>query len=515
MILGYQFSGRLEFTPPVGVLLGLLWACCGAILNLFHRSKRSSQILKIDFVSSWLPHKMVLESSDLQRRRTTSSREKSSRGNTVIRRRKRKPDPNRTACLATVAFVGFFVPLAFVANRLLGRSDDVNPDAGHENRLLQGWKPKSKVSNSEKGTAADSRYAERERRYKSLYRRKFDSSELGYDVYNCPTTPPRDYPKAWSVPLLLTNWNPNDVTTLPPDHREVFHSLCIFDYQTQYDVALTYRNAEKPFVIRNDPKVMSVVQKWDDESGDYLHQILGDVEQFRTERSPVNSFMWYRLRGKKAEKTGYTKPLNDETSMTYGEWLEHALEKDGIVLGNDELIAKARTLKDRRLSLSTKSAPEEDDHSIENGGEESEEEKEKKWYYFRLNASLKGAKKGSPESFIYDELTFFDPRKRRDSEFYIVDPNEERGINCRFGMRGVIAANHFDMSRNMIAILGGERRYILAHPSQCKNMALYPRGHPSLRHSSIDWTNPAEWDNDPNFRQAQVNEVIMHAGDVL
>jgi hypothetical protein len=61
----------------------------------------------------------------------------------------------------------------------------------------------------------------------------------------------------------------------------------------------------------------------------------------------------------------------------------------------------------------------------------------------------------------------------------------------------------------------GERRYIIAHPSQCKNMALYPRGHPSLRHSSIDWSNPTEWDNDPNFRHAQVNEVIMHAGDVL
>jgi hypothetical protein len=219
-------------------------------------------------------------------------------------------------------------------------------------------------------------------------------------------------------------------------------------------MALTYRNAEKPFVIRNDPKVMSVVQKWDDGSGDYLHQVLGDVEQFRTERSPVNSFMWYRLRGKKAEKSGYIKPMNDETSMTYGEWLEHALEKDGVALGNEELIAKSKELKERRLGLSNKSAPEEDDHSIENGEEESDEEKETKWYYFRLNASLKGAKTGSPESFIYDELPFFDPRKRRDSEFYIVDPNEERGINCRFGMRGVIAANHFDMSRNMIAVLG-------------------------------------------------------------
>ena len=61
----------------------------------------------------------------------------------------------------------------------------------------------------------------------------------------------------------------------------------------------------------------------------------------------------------------------------------------------------------------------------------------------------------------------------------------------------------------------GERRYIIAHPSQCKDMALYPKSHPSQRHSSIDWSNPLEWDNDPNFRHAQVTEVVMHAGDVL
>jgi len=67
---------------------------------------------------------------------------------------------------------------------------------------------------------------------------------------------------------------------------------------------------------------------------------------------------------------------------------------------------------------------------------------------------MQNLKKGTPQSFVYDELSIFDPRKRRDSEFYIVDPAEERGINCRFGMRGVIAANHFDQSRNMIAILG-------------------------------------------------------------
>ena len=451
---------------------------------------------------------MAKDSGDLQRRRPASSRAKPSRDRTTtVRRRKRKSDPNRSACVATVAFIAIFVPLGFLANRRLGHT----PQGG---RILQGWKPKHKHPISHFDISTDARSAERESRYNSLYRKKFDASQLGYDVFNCPPTPPIGYPRTWLVPEVLTSWNPNDVTTIAPSHRDVYHSLCIFDHETQYDIALTYRNAEKPFIMRNDPSVMKVVDKWDDGYGDYLHTALGDVEEHRVERSPVNNFMWYRLRGRKGQPEGYIKPPNDETEMTYGEWLEHALEKEGVALNDEKMLEKAQALKERRLSL-LKTVPEEDDHSVENGQEESDDEKDKKYYYFRLNASLKKIKESGPDAFVYDSMSIFDPRKRKHSQFYIVNPEEERGLNCRFGARGIIAANHFDASRNMIAILGGERRYIIAPPAQCKNMALYPRSHPSTRHSSIDWSNPTEWDKEPNFRQAQVTEVIMHAGDVL
>ena len=66
----------------------------------------------------------------------------------------------------------------------------------------------------------------------------------------------------------------------------------------------------------------------------------------------------------------------------------------------------------------------------------------------------------------------------------------------------------------MITVLGGERRYILAHPEQCPNFALYPKGHPSARHSAVDWSDP-DWDQFPRFQYAEVNEVVMQAGDVL
>ena len=49
---------------------------------------------------------------------------------------------------------------------------------------------------------------------------------------------------------------------------------------------------------------------------------------------------------------------------------------------------------------------------------------------------------------------------------------------------------HFDGSRNFIASLAWERRFILSRADQCKELALYPVDHPSERHSVIDWSEP-------------------------
>jgi len=81
-------------------------------------------------------------------------------------------------------------------------------------------------------------------------------------------------------------------------------------------------------------------------------------------------------------------------------------------------------------------------------------------------------------------------------------------------MKGVIAENHFDGTRNAIVLLGGQRRYILSHPNQCEKLALYPRGHPSARHSAVDWSNP-DLDAFPEFGEAKANEVVLEAGHVL
>ncbi len=121
--------------------------------------------------------------------------------------------------------------------------------------------------------------------------------------------------------------------------------------------------------------------------------------------------------------------------------------------------------------------------------------------------------------YLYDELPFFQPSDT--PTLFMVDSRQQRGINCRLGMKGSIAEAHFDPTRNWIVLLKGRRRYILAHPSQCPHMELYPQGHPSGRHSAVNWSNvTAEQQSgaatkDRPFARAQVTEVVLQAGDAL
>eukprot|EP00977_Amphora_coffeiformis_P008577 scaffold1943_cov160-Amphora_coffeaeformis.AAC.4 len=116
--------------------------------------------------------------------------------------------------------------------------------------------------------------------------------------------------------------------------------------------------------------------------------------------------------------------------------------------------------------------------------------------------------------YLYDELPFFQPRRDNRNALYLGEPMEQKGIHCRFGMKGVIAENHFDASRNAIVVLGGRRRYILSHPNQCENLALLPRDHESARHSEVDYSDP-DLERFPEFANAKANEVVLTAGQVF
>ena len=306
-----------------------------------------------------------------------------------------------------------------------------------------------------------------------------------YDIYHCPEEPPAGYPYAWNILELLEHWPPDDTTP----RTQVFQGLCIFDFHRDYDKAIKYRDAELPFVIQGDPAVHETVERWNDPG--YMQKLMGEVPH-RTEYSPNNHFMYWvppakqkkkhnqvppqkKLRMGKAayavkKPDNWTQPT-EMMRMRYADWLRHANVTDD-KLGPDQ----------------------------------------PHWYYRLIGCGAMGDGKCDADSseYLFDELPWFQPKH----SLYVVEPERQRGIHCRFGMKGVIAENHFDGSRNFIALLGGERRYILSHPDQCKKLALYPMEHPSARHSAIDWSEP-DLESFPEFAEARANEVVMQAGDVM
>jgi hypothetical protein len=100
-------------------------------------------------------------------------------------------------------------------------------------------------------------------------------------------------------------------------------------------------------------------------------------------------------------------------------------------------------------------------------------------HYLRISTT--GLRKKS--AWISDELPMLTPK----ASHFMVDPAQQRGIHCRFGMPGIIAESHYDVGRNFLAVLRGVRRYILSPPSECDRLAMLPSG-PFARHSGADWT---------------------------
>ena len=48
---------------------------------------------------------------------------------------------------------------------------------------------------------------------------------------------------------------------------------------------------------------------------------------------------------------------------------------------------------------------------------------------------------------------------------------------------------------------------MLLPPRECQNLELYPRGHPSARHSAVDWTNLKAIEQYPALYNASATEV--------
>jgi hypothetical protein len=285
------------------------------------------------------------------------------------------------------------------------------------------------------------------------------------------------YPKMFSLVDILNNWNPDD--TEIPDHH--YDTLCHFDYsdEKQREIAFTYRDAEVPFVAYNIPEVETVVKKWSDI--DYLHRRLGS-KKYRTELSKDNHFMYWNGGPKKAAAARkISSNLND---------------------GKEEQPWRPPTeISETSFEDFVETAVKGQNQTLEG----------RNYKYFRVTSE---GNNNDQNYWIQKELPFFGSNKE---SLIIKEPNEKRGIHCRFGMRAVTAETHYDGSRNSIVQLGGMRRWIMFHPNQCSNLYLLPEGHPSARHTQIDLSGNIQENlkKFPKMASLVAHEVILQPGDML
>jgi Cupin-like domain len=129
-------------------------------------------------------------------------------------------------------------------------------------------------------------------------------------------------------------------------------------------------------------------------------------------------------------------------------------------------------------------------------------------YYFMANAQPGDQRR----SFIGRDLPLFSTHQEN---FFITDVKANRGIQCRFSMRGIISESHYDTGKNFIAMIRGAKRYILNPPYTCKQLGIIKDNkHPSYRHSAIDWSNVEEAEKS-GFGNVDAIDTIVRKNELL
>jgi hypothetical protein len=270
------------------------------------------------------------------------------------------------------------------------------------------------------------------------------------------------YPTYTSLLKVVQNWNPDQA-----DPPKVFvETLQHFNYSDPRERAMAevYRNNEIPFKVYDVPQFNDIGTKWTDE---YLAEVIeADARQGHVEKSDNNHFMYWALKGFRRMNKDYVPPTKI-VDMSFPKWLTIAKHADEHKVANDTT------------------------------------------HYYFMTSALTGDK---GQTFIARDLNLFSTSS---NNFFITNVNANKGIQCRFAMRGIIAEAHYDSGRNMVAMLKGAKRYILNPPKACKSLGIIADvEHPSYRHSVIDWSDPGQAAS-MGFGNVDAIDTIVRQGEVL
>ncbi|CAM9562254.1 unnamed protein product [Discosporangium mesarthrocarpum] len=132
-------------------------------------------------------------------------------------------------------------------------------------------------------------------------------------------------------------------------------------------------------------------------------------------------------------------------------------------------------------------------------------------YYLTTGCAAKTKTPPMTGDFVADSLPFFSART---NNFFVTDTTQQKGIQCRFGARGIIAESHFDGGKNFVLMLRGRKRYLINPPSACPALGIIgDTSHPSFRHSEVDWADPEGWPE--GFADAPGFDTVVSEGELL
>mmetsp|Transcript_3447 Transcript_3447/g.9811 ORF Transcript_3447/g.9811 Transcript_3447/m.9811 type:complete len:677 (-) Transcript_3447:193-2223(-) len=301
------------------------------------------------------------------------------------------------------------------------------------------------------------------------------------------------YPQLRSLQDVFTDWPQNELDHPPPIIHE---TLMHFDYQNiqHRQMAIEYRKARVPFKMINVPNIQEVGDLWTDEY--LIDQFDSAKPQHNTKQasgtaqeSPNNFFAFFAPPKWDVEAMGI--PPTRTNDWDFATWLQHAKYAQDVGLSPNR------------------------PHFYWQAGVDRVERYERE------------------QTFITKDLaaTFASTK----ANFFLFEPQHQKGIQCRFGERGIAAAVHYDVGRNMIGMIHGAKRYVLHPPTECQYLGIHTSRHddPIFRHSLLNFGNLQSLSSSSSSGgsssilstkeqewlqvacQAQTVETVLKAGEVL
>lgn len=335
---------------------------------------------------------------------------------------------------------------------------------------------------------------------------KVDYTKIKYKYPEPIFEPPRGgaYPDFETMEQMFKKWPQEDIDHPPTPFVE---KLQHFDFNNpkEMEAAVKYRDLEFPFKIYNIPEIDAANKKWTDEylsfhfdrfSSSIRHKYSMKEAKNKFGHMPPSSgkaqysvdsfFAFFTTKHWNVGTMG--PPPTKDTDLTFEKWAKHARYADAVGLANN-----------------------------------------KHHYYWQSGVPASERKRSRDEwTMISNDLPSF---SSPEANFFSFNPKEQKGIQCRFGERGVTAATHYDGGRNMVGMITGAKRYILSPPKECSKLGVVTkRKHPVYRHSLLNFGHISQLEQTDDFvakmpnlerewldisKTALAIDTVLKAGEVL